>query len=174
MKKKFLVVIPLIVIILIIFYFKEYSIRNTKSDILYGTKKFMKATRDIKVLKSLKLDNKLYVLMTNSDRMFLVEFERGLNNRFKINSITYCFEDIRAEIIKINNKKFLICYGKLNNPDIDYVTTYIINKTYKLKFENKPFVIAYCKIEDMVDIGDTPKFYNFFDKNNNRININHF
>jgi hypothetical protein len=170
MKKKIFVCSLLFILALIsASYLDKYSIADNQEQIEKGLLQFMNrpqvVTTNIDILEELDLDNKKYVFFLNYDGLGEAELTKGLNNKYKIESVGYGGNFFEKDILKTDKSKYLIIKGKNPNQSIAYIMVLLDYKEYKINLPQEEYYIVYNEIpqeSSFVEINNIK----LFDKNN--------
>ncbi|GKU24923.1 hypothetical protein [Clostridium folliculivorans] len=96
--------------------------------------------------------------------MFLLQLGDKLFNRYKVTSINSFFGSSRAQVFQTSDGKYLIYYGRVENPSIKYVVVNTVDKKYRINFSNTRNILDYCKVEDSISTGDIVATYDYYAK----------
>lgn len=179
MKKIFIPIVSIIILGLIIIsvnYSFTYNIGNNMKDIEINLKKYINKTLpnlpkqyDYHIVYTSDIDNKKYVLSLLNDKLIFSELKRGINNKFKINSVTWGFDSFRSEIIEINKKKYFIVFGENYKMQMNYVITSINGHEYRANIPPKQYFISYCSVPSSTQLGVQDPDCKIFDKDNRNV-----
>ncbi|SHH80119.1 hypothetical protein SAMN02745196_01434 [Clostridium collagenovorans DSM 3089] len=99
-------------------------------------------SKDIKEV--INIDNKKLVFFKQKDEIWLCEFTKGMNNKYKYNRITGTSSLFLESFIRTyKNDYFIICGYNYGN-EIEYRKVTIENKEYKINLPKNrdPFIVA--------------------------------
>lgn len=169
--KKFLKVLLFLIVILsigFVYYSKVYKIKNDIEVVKNGLIKLMNRStviiKDIDVKEELNIDNKKYVFFIINNKLGDAELTKGINNKYKINTVGYGSGSLRDEISKTNKGKYLILKGKNVDNKIAYIKLLLGDNEYKINIPEKEYYMVYCSVPNetertFLDINNV-KFYN--------------
>lgn len=173
MKKKFLIIIfcILIIICIVFLYLRTYTISDDKKQLENNIAQFIKSPssidNNIDIKQELNIDNKKYVLLLNNNILGEAELTKGINNKYKIESVGSGGAYFQDKVIKTNKGKYFILQGKNPNIKIAYIKILLENKEYKINIPQQEYFLTYCEVPNETQIEypnwDNLKFYN---KNN--------
>lgn len=173
MKKKLinLILIGIILIILVvaISYSSSYNISNDVSSTENNIKTLI--NKDIEIKRELNLYNKKYLLLKIDNYLGEAVLKKGVNDKFKIESVTYGTNFFRHNIYKTNNGKYIVLKGINPKMEIHYIRVVLDSKEYIIDIpQDNEYFIAYCKVpnntlSEYIEIDKVT----FFDKNHSDI-----
>ncbi|QAA32545.1 hypothetical protein [Clostridium manihotivorum] len=172
-KKKHLFFLPIAIVLVVIYYFSITVNMSNNTSAKRGIRNYInKSSEDseVEILSSIELGNKRYVLTELDNRLFLLKMDFKIFNRYRIRAADSYFGSEKVEVVEENKKKYLIYYGKIDNPRITTVVIKIDYKPYKVKLEGNRNVIGYCIVENSLSIGDVIATYDYYDDKGNLIN----
>lgn len=173
MRKLLKVLLLLIVILSIgfVYYSKVYKIKNDIEVVKNSLMKFVNRptiiTKDIDIKEELNIDNKKYVFFLINNKLGDAELTKGINNKYKINTVGYGSGSLRHEITKTNKGKYLILKGKNLDNKIAYIKAVLDDKEYRISIPKKEYYMVYCSVpaeteRTFLDINNV-KLYNMSD-----------
>ena len=151
-----------------VYYSKVYKIKNDIEVVKNGLIKLMNRStviiKDIDVKEELNIDNKKYVFFIINNKLGDAELTKGINNKYKINTVGYGSGSLRDEISKTNKGKYLILKGKNVDNKIAYIKLLLDDNEYKINIPEKEYYMVYCSVPNetertFLDINNV-KFYN--------------
>jgi hypothetical protein len=154
-------------ILLLLAYYKEYSIVNSENVMTKTIQSFI-SSDDVKVVKKIDLDNKAIVLFTyqNKSMVGCAKLKRGINGRYKIQGANTgdAFEFVR-DYVDTNRGRYFVFLGK----NFDYKINSIrfkdnISPVVQYGLPHSEFFMLILDISNKIDIALHE--YEIYDKNN--------
>ncbi|WP_160680402.1 hypothetical protein [Clostridium sp. C8-1-8] len=171
-KKKYLFFLPIAIVLVVIYYFTITVDMSDSDAAKEGIKNFInKNSQDdqVKILSSIELGSKRYVLAEMDNRLFLLRMDFKTFNRYRIRAADSYFGSEKAKVVEEDNKKYLIYYGKIDNPRITKVVVKIDYIPYKVTLKGNRNAIGYCVVDNSLSIGDVIATYDYYDDNDNLV-----
>lgn len=99
-------------------------------------------SKDIK--ETINIDNKKLVFFKQKDEIWLCEFTKGFNNKYKYNRIVGTSSLFLESFIRTDKKDYFIICGYNYGNEIEYRKVNIENKEYKINLpkDREPFIVA--------------------------------
>ncbi|GFZ29805.1 hypothetical protein CSC2_03310 [Clostridium zeae] len=166
-RKKYLFFLPIAAILILIYYFSITVNFDNEKLAKKGVRNLINKSasiEDVFILQSINLGKEKYTLVEVNNKLFLLQLGDKLFNRYKVTSINSFFGSARAQVFQASDGKYLIYYGKVENPSIKYVIVNTVDKKYRIKFSNARNILDYCKVEDSIPTGDLVATYDYYDK----------
>ncbi len=182
MKKYFnkstILIILTIIFLGFVFYYSFYNIENNVAQIEESIIELISLEKErVTFQASIEIDNKKFVLFTFDDNaMGYSKFQKGLNNKYKIESVGYEIDKIEHRAIDIKDKKYFIVLGRNNDMRIKSIKAIIAGNEYMLDIQqnehsisyNNEYFITYCEVLNETETVFPQKFI-LYDMNNNDI-----
>lgn len=152
MKKNAFVLLSIIAIVCISFisYSRIYKISDNKKQLEYNIKQFINRPtviyNNIDSKHELNIDNKKYIFLSIDNILGDAELTKGINNKYKIESVKIGSGYFSEEIYKTNKGKYLIMKGKNLDMKIAYAKEIVDNKEYKISIPQQEYFLAYCEV----------------------------
>lgn len=151
MKKLLFTLLVIIIISCLGFtlYLRPYNITENKNqleeNILQFINRPMAYYKNIHIKQELIINNKKYVLFTMDEYIGFSELTKGINNKYKIETVEYSSNLFKDEIIKANKEKYILMRGKNSGNKIAYAKVMLDGIEYKINIP-QDYYIVYCKV----------------------------
>ncbi|OPX42192.1 hypothetical protein CLHUN_39790 [Ruminiclostridium hungatei] len=157
-----------------ILYSANYKVdtSNMEKQLLLFQNKYEKTVEKINTIDECNIDNKKFVLLSQDNNLAYAELKRGINDKYKIISVTDGFNSLRYEVIETKKGKYLLLAG--SNPDfaIDYITARVNIEEYKIPIQKEPKFITFCRITSWASKSEDPSEVRLFNRNDQEIVVN--
>ncbi|GFP76100.1 hypothetical protein [Clostridium fungisolvens] len=166
-RKKYLFFLPIAVILVLIYYFSITVNFDNEKLAKRGVRNLIDKSanmEDVYILQSINLGKEKYTLVEVNNKLFLLQLGDKLFNRRKVTNINSLFGSARAQVFQASVGKYLIYYGRVENPTIKYVIVNTVDKKYRINFSNTRNILEYCKVEDEAQTGNLVATYDYYDK----------
>jgi hypothetical protein len=151
MKKNFITLsLCVLIIVGIVFsYSRTYKISDNKKQLEYNIKQFINRPtvihNNIDIKQELNINNKKYILLLIDNILGEAELTKGINNKYKIESVR-SGGYFRSKVYKTNKGKYFIVEGKNYDMKIAYIKILLDNKEYKISIPQQEYFLAYCEV----------------------------
>lgn len=153
MKKNIMLFILMLILFIASYksyiYFNSYHINGTEKEL---EQKILNKIdiQNISIKNSIDLDNKKYILFIADHKLGSAVFKKGLNNKYKMGSVSYGTNPIKLKIVKTNKAKYFLLLGKNPKMEISYAKLLLENKKYKINIPKEEYFIAFCKVNNNI------------------------
>ncbi|MBK1811621.1 hypothetical protein JHL18_13430 [Clostridium sp. YIM B02505] len=171
-RKKHLFFLPIAAMLVLIYYFSITVNFDNDKLAKRGVRNLIDKSamiEDVYILQSISLGKTRYTLVEVNNKLFLLQLGDKLFNRYKITSINSFFGSARAQVFQASDGKYLLYYGRVENPWIKYVVINTVDKKYRINFSNTRNILDYCKVEESLPTGDIVATYDYYDKDGKSI-----
>lgn len=177
MNKKLTIIsltLLIFIVLSILYYSFTYDTIDNKKQIEDKIKE-LTSYNNINIEQEINVDNKKYILYSVQSIIGYVEFTKGFNNRFKVESGSSGTNSIICLIISTNKSRYLLIGGKNYNKEIANIAFSIDENEYKIPIEEEKFFLTCSDVSKNIEISNYDKykvkFYemNYYDKNGNDI-----
>lgn len=166
-RKKYLFFLPIAVILALVYYLSITVNFDNERAAKKGVRNLIDKSaniEDVYILQSINLGKTKYNLVEVNNKLFLLQLVDKFFNRYKVTSVNSFFGSARAQVFQVSDGKYLIFYGKIQNPSIKYVIVNTADKKYRINFSNTRNILDYSKVEDSIPTGDLVATYDYYDK----------
>ncbi len=156
-----------------IIYLSPYTISNNETQLEDIILRFINRPTaiayNIDIKQELNLDNKKHVLYTIDNEMGEAELTRGINNKYKMEFVSYGSSLFKCDVRKTNKGKYIFLQGKNVDNEIAYVNVQSGSDEYRIDIPQQEFFVVSCPVPIDTQLGfvaaNTIKFFNNNDAN---------
>jgi len=173
MKKTVIATVTMLLAILIsgILYCSTFPIKADMSNLIEYVERALNSktdysapNNDIKLYETINIGNKKIVLVEINEQLGKIHLIKGINGKYRVDSVGYGTSNFQEKIIEENQKKYFLIGGRNAVFGIRKITVYLEGQEYSMGIPEQEQFFVFTEVNPDIEMAHADlnevKFYN--------------